>query len=358
MIADSSYHVIATVKAGDGARADLHEFRLTSQGTALITAYQLVMADLSSVGGPKDDKVWDSIVQEIDVKTGKLLLDWHSLDHVPLSESVVSAKTNTGGGYHYFHVNSIAVANDGNLIVSARHTDAVYEISRHTGAIISQLGGKHSSFTMGAGIRFAYQHDAEQLPNWTITIFDDESSGAAKSASESRAISIEIDTTTMAATLKHADTHAPLLLTSSQGNVQTLPNGDELVGWGNLPNVSEFGPGGQLVFGASLPSAYHSYRAYRFDWTGTPSSPPAVAAVTANGSTTVYASWNGATQVTVWQLLAGARPGALAPIMTSARQGFETTVNLKPSEPCVAVRALNATGSPLGTSATIKPART
>src|SRR5579872_5390471 len=70
-IADSSYRVIATVKAGNGAETDLHEFNLTPQGTALITAHRQVSADLRSVGGPAKGSVMHSIAQEIDVATGK-----------------------------------------------------------------------------------------------------------------------------------------------------------------------------------------------------------------------------------------------------------------------------------------------
>jgi hypothetical protein len=86
-IADDTYHVIATVKAGNGLNADAHEFLLTPQGTALITIYDVVTADLSSLGGSKSAPVWEGSIQEIDVATGKVIFEWHSLGKVGFDES-------------------------------------------------------------------------------------------------------------------------------------------------------------------------------------------------------------------------------------------------------------------------------
>ena len=156
-IVDSSYHVIATVHAGNGLDADGHEFALTPQGTALITIYHEVPYDLSSVGGPKDGTVVDGIVQEIDVATGRVLFEWHSLDHVPLAESYAPVTRNDA--YDYFHINAVNLDNDGNLLISGRHTWTVYKVDRHTGQILWRLGGKRSDFKLGAGrpVRLAAQ---------------------------------------------------------------------------------------------------------------------------------------------------------------------------------------------------------
>src|SRR5439155_2692200 len=158
IIADTSYKVIATVKAGAGYQADGHEFTLTSQGTALIDIYHAVPYDLSPLGGPTNGQVLDGIVQEIDIVTGKVLFTWHSLDHVPLSDSYQSPPavdaTSNAAPYDYFHINSVQLATDGNLLVSARHTWSIYEIDRHTGDIVWTLGGKHGDFKLGKGVRF------------------------------------------------------------------------------------------------------------------------------------------------------------------------------------------------------------
>ncbi len=68
----------------------------------------------------------------------------------------------------------------------------------------------------------------------------------------------------------------------------------------------------------------------------------------------VYASWNGATEVASWRVLAGPSPSQLAPVASAAKSGFETTIATPGPEPYVAVQALNSAGAVLGTSSTIK----
>src|SRR5581483_2270757 len=87
VIVDESYRTVARVDAGNGLRADVHEFLLTPAGTALVTAYDEVQRDLRAVGGPASGNVLDSVVQEVDVRTGKVLFEWRSLDHVPLTDT-------------------------------------------------------------------------------------------------------------------------------------------------------------------------------------------------------------------------------------------------------------------------------
>jgi hypothetical protein len=65
-------------------------------------------------------------------------------------------------------------------------------------------------------------------------------------------------------------------------------------------------------------------------------------------------SWNGATQVASWRVLAGASAGALSPVGTVAKSGFQTTLTASSAGPYVAVQALNAAGPVIGSSATVK----
>jgi hypothetical protein len=110
VIVDSSYREIARVRAGNGHTLDPHELLLTAEGTALITCSPSnVSADLSSIGGSKNGRVAESVIQEVDVQTGRVLLEWRSLDHVSVSESYMQP----GGIYDFMHANSIDVAPDG-----------------------------------------------------------------------------------------------------------------------------------------------------------------------------------------------------------------------------------------------------
>src|SRR5438270_3161370 len=140
-IYNSSYQPIAQVSAGNGYSADLHEMQITPQGSAFITIYSLVRADLSSGGGSRQGTVLDSILQEIDIKTGLVMFEWHAYGHIPLWDSYTTATT---GPWDYFHLNSVSFdpSGDGNFIISSRNTWAAYEISYHTGAILWRLGGK------------------------------------------------------------------------------------------------------------------------------------------------------------------------------------------------------------------------
>jgi Arylsulfotransferase (ASST) len=353
VIDDSSYRQVAVVHAGNGLWADLHDFQLTRQGTALITAYYPVIWNASPVHGPSGQVVLDSVVQEIDIKTGLVLYQWDSLDHVPLSDSYQSLPKSSGSPFDYFHINSVQQASGGDLIISGRNTSAAYAIDKDTGAIDWTLGGKHSSFKLGAGVQFAYQHDVRvhTRGNPNVTLFDD-GGGPPRVHADSRAIRVRINGKEKTATLVAQDLHAPALTASFEGNVQALHGGDEFVGWGQQPYFSEFDSTGQMVFDGRFVGDNSSYRAYRYPWTGTPTTRPDVAAVAGGSTTNVYASWNGATQVSSWRVLAGPSAGTLQAVVTARRQGFETQIPI-PSQPYVAVQALNRAGRVLATSATV-----
>ena len=185
VIANSSYQDIAHVHAGNGLQADLHDFELTPADTALITAYDPIHCDLSAVGGPSDGAVTDGVLQEIDVKTGLVMFQWNSLDHVGLAESYELARySRTEQPFDFFHINSIDPLQDGSLLVSGRNTWAIYDLDAETGQILWRLGGRHSSFTMEAGTRTAWQHDPRELPGGTISVFDN---GASPKSTTSRA---------------------------------------------------------------------------------------------------------------------------------------------------------------------------
>jgi Arylsulfotransferase (ASST) len=354
MIANSSYHVIARVRAGNGYRADLHEFHLTSDDTAVLTVFDPIHCDLSSIGGPRDGYVTDAVFQEVDVRTGLVRREWHALDHVAMSESHSSLHyISPKWPLDYFHINSVGPAGSGGTLISARNTWGVYKLDARSGQVIWRLGGRHSSFRMGAGTTAAFQHDAHELPDGTLTIFDN--GGVPKVHPQSRAIQIAIDTSTMTARLVRQLTHSPPLSSSSQANFQTLPDGRAFVGW-ELPYFTEYDSAGHMLFDAHLHGSNESYRAYRFAWTGKPSEPPAIAAAkNAGGVVTVYASWNGATAVRSWRLLAGTSASDLSPAATFPRTGFESAIADPAAEPYVAVQALDSAGTVLGTSKAIRP---
>jgi hypothetical protein len=353
VIFDDSYREITRVQAGNGYRGDLHEFSITQQDTALLTLYVQTQADLSPIGGPKDGMVWEGIAQELDLETEEVLFEWRSLEHVGVEESYREPPQEPTTPLDYFHINSIDIDFDGNWLISAKGTSAVYKVDRQSGEILWRLGGKESDFQMGEGTRTVSQHDARRQQDGTITIFDN---GAPPQVHEqSRTIAVSLDMDEMSAALVREYTHPQKLIATSQGNAQVLPNGNVFVGWGSSPFFSEYTKDGKLHFDAEFPGSAQSYRAFRFPWKGDPVEEPAVAVDTGpDDRVTLFASWNGATEVESWEALAGPGPDQLEPVGTSPRHGFETTLTMRTAGPYVAVRAKSAAGQVLGTTRAIK----
>lgn len=354
VIYDQAYQPVASVHAGNGyAGNDLHEFVVTAQDTALVTVFNRIQWDQTAIGGPANATVLDGIAQEIEIATGRVLFEWHSLDHVGLDETYVAYSSHVDPT-DYFHINSIEVAPNGNLIVSARNTWTVYQVDRTTGDIVWRLGGKHSDFTMGPNTQAAYQHDAHLLTNGDLTLFDN--GGSPMVHQQSRGLILHPDLTAKTVTLVKEYDHPTPLQAGAEGNVQVLPNGNIFIGWGTVPYYSEYRVDGTVLYDVRFSA--RSYRAYRLPWTGQPKDAPAVAVEPdANDSMTVYASWNGATEVASWEVLGGATAGQLQSLGTVPRRGFETPLSVTPATAYVAVRAKDRTGKGLGTSKPVAVSR-
>ncbi|HTX01292.1 MAG TPA: arylsulfotransferase family protein [Acidimicrobiales bacterium] len=342
-ILDSSYREVATVRAANGLMADLHELTLTPEGTALITAYDKRAADLTSVKGPKNGTIWDSIVQEIDVKTGKLLMEWRSLDHVAVSESYLGYSP---GDFDYFHVNSVSLYGSDELLVSSRNTWALYRLDRSTGTIVARINGKSSDYKMGPATNFYWQHHSRLVSPGTLTVFDD---GATPDEEpRSRGLVHAVDDTARTVRLTKAFTHPANLLTPYEGSMQLLSDGGAFIGFGGQPYFSQFAADGKLVYNGRFPTNDQSYRAFRSPWVGTPAEAPSVALEKDTlDQTVVYVSWNGSTEVRNWQVLSGKTASDLEVVAESPKSGFETAISTRPSGPLLAVAALDANGTRL-----------
>jgi hypothetical protein len=348
----SNYRPLAQVNAGNGYKADLHDIQITSKGSAFITSNTLVHTDLAPGGGPREGVLIDSVLQEIDIETGLVMFEWHSYGHVALSESYADPHVSSSEPWDWFHLNSISLGPDDDLLISSRNTSALYDVSLGGGRVLWRIGGKRPTFKMDGGTGMAYQHDARWQPDHTITVFDD--GALPKKHSQSRAIRLAIDWAHLTVHLVGRDVRTPPLLTGSQGNDQVLPNGDSFVDWGEVPYFTEFSPSGQVVFEGRMPYPAQSYRGYKFPWSATPSEPPAIAVKRGSaGLDTVYASWNGATAVSQWRVLAGTSAKSLSPIATFAKLGFESAASVPHAGTHFAVQALDAEGHLLGTSPTV-----
>jgi Arylsulfotransferase (ASST) len=133
------------------------------------------------------------------------------------------------------HCNSIDVAPDGDLLVSARNMDSIFLISKATGTVLWKMGG--ATFTRDGApyiavhgdplISFYRQHDARFLPDGTISMFDDHTDepGAA------RGVIYSYDVTARIATMvwQYQGTQT----SSAMGSFRVLPDGSRVIGWGS-----------------------------------------------------------------------------------------------------------------------------
>jgi outer membrane protein assembly factor BamB len=353
-IVDSSYDPVATVRAANGYELDAHEFQLTPAGTALVISYVPVAWDLSELGGRRDAVVEDNVVQEIDVETGELRFEWHALGTIGLGESYRPAPKKRGQMHDPFHLNSVALDTDGNLLVSARHTNAIYKLDRRTGEVLWRLGGKQSSFAMQPGAAFALQHDARRRADGAITLFDNVAEDLPARGRSSRALALRLDERAMTASVAREWEHSDGLLSTTQGSLQNLDGGGAFVGWGGQqPYFTEFAADGRTLFDARfVRDDVESYRAYRAPWRANGSGRPSVVATSAGRRTSVWVSWNGATEVASWRV----HPDR-GPVITRPRRRFETAIALHGRPAAVVVEALDASGAVLGTSDRVQVTR-
>lgn len=346
VILNDQYQQIATVRAGNGLQMDLHEFLVTNQGDA----YVIAVAPVEVPGVHRS--VLNSVVQEIDIKTGLVLLQWDALDHLSPEDSYLYGPRASGHVLDPFHTNSISLDANGNLVISMRNTDAIYDIDRDSGEVLWELGGRHSSFKMGPGTDTAFQHDAVVQPNGDLTIFDD-GAGPPRVHTSSRGIEVALNMTKKTATLVRQVGHSPALSADFEGGAQALADGELFLGWGQQPYFSEVNAAGRQDFDAHFATATASYRAYRFPWNAQPPTIPALAVgASAAGDATLWESWNGATDVAGWRVLAGPNAGSLVAIGHYAKHRFESTLTPGTGDSHVAVQALGFAGQVLATSAT------
>ncbi len=367
-IIDNSYRVIKTVKARKGFISDIHEFLITPNNTALFLAVKNVPMDLTPYGGPKNGFIQNFSIQEIDLKTDKLIFFWDALEHIPLTDSFESASTATESGnvWDVYHMNSVGLTDKKeDILLSSRNTWTLYNIHKPTGKIIWRLGGKQSDFTFGPGARFSWQHDARFLANDHISVFDDnccETSDIPPNTPPAHGLILKLDINSMTAKVKHTYFHDPNLQVDTQGNVQSLKTGNKFIGWGQSQYFSEYkkqgngvlNPGENTVYDALMPGNNLTYRAYRHKWKGHPYYPPKIAAEEEEGQTRVFASWNGSTETAAWKVLAGKNPHHLSEIKEVKKVGFETAIKVNHKGPYFMVKALNKRGKEIGKSQVVK----
>lgn len=352
IVVNEHYRRVARLNARSPWNIDAHDISIIGRDVWVLVDRLAKHRDLARYGGPKDGSVFDVGIQEYQLSTGRLLRTWDPLAlgakrGVPLSAS----KEPAGKQWDAYHTNSVQALPDGDVLVSMRNTWAVYLINPRTDHVIWTLGGKDSTFKVGKGAKFDWQHDAQLVDpgrggrgsDVELTVFNNNSSRG-----PARGLILRLNTVTDKARLDAAYRHHPPLTSSVEGSMQVLSNGNALVNWGSpSAEFTEFSKSGRQRLDVRFPRGDDTYRTLLTDtWVGTPYYPPRGAV----RGTTAYASWNGATQVAKWEVLAGSSAGDLRVVATRARAGFETAIKLAHTYALYKVRALSAAGRMLGTS--------
>jgi hypothetical protein len=328
---DSSYKEVKTIRAKNGYTAiDLHELILLPDGDYMFMIDNVQKVDMSKLvsGGDPNATVIGNIIQEVD-PDGNVVFQWNSFDHIPITDSDqdLTAKT-----IDYSHSNALELDNDGNILLSSRHLDEITKINHNTGDIIWRLGGKANQFTLSAGsgindvLEFYKQHDIRRLPNGDITLFDDHNNPPLNS----RALEYTLDEANKTATLVWEYRNTPDVFSGYMGNVQLLPNGNYMIGWGgsSSPNATEVKPDGTKVFELGFDAPYVNYRSFRFPWHGYPTWAPTLVAQQGTNSTNLTFSWNGATDIEKYEVYGANSPQKFTLIAETPKSGFESSVNL------------------------------
>jgi hypothetical protein len=357
VVLDQRYRKIATLSGQDGWVLSEHELVISGH-TAWVTAYKDMSMNLSAYGGRSDGVLTDAAVQQYDLKTGKLLSTWDALSHIPLGQSKQKPSPVLVKGHVVpwdpYHVNSIQL-NGGRFLTSMRNTWAAYLVDMKSSNIVWTLGGSSSSFGFGPKAAFQWQHDVELRPGGKVSIYDDHCCALVGGKFQpppgpSRGLVLKLDLAKHRATFVKQYVRGPKFDSAFLGNTYTLRGGGAVLGWGSQPFFSEYGKRGKLLLDARWPGPDLSYRAYLQNWVGKPYYPPSGAVRTRGGRTTVYASWDGATQVTGWRVLAGADGKHLKVVATARKSGFETQVKLGSSSKVYKVQALDRKGHVLRSS--------
>lgn len=375
LIMDKHYRIVKSVEPGSyQASSDMHEFRLINDGqSALMTQYLRSVYDMcpwelcDGLG-----YIQQGAFQEIEVDTGKVLFEWHSLDHVSPHESWVPPGTTeiSGSAQHpespwdYFHINSIDKNRDGDYLISARHTSAVYKISGIDGHVIWRLNGAKSDYVLD-NFQFSSQHDARFISDnethTVLSLFDNGTNGFNQTQPHSTGQIIVVDHRTKVATCilnldpPFVDGHAHIA--KSQGNMQILPNGGILMGWGNDAFWTEYAPETHeiIFYGALAWTNTMNYRVHKFDnWVGMPLTKPALWTYSKDGfgEMMAYVSWNGATEVKSWRIYGGdSRDGPWEELSEIPKKGFESIYRHDETYTYNYAEALDKDGQVLGTSA-------
>jgi hypothetical protein len=322
VVLDENYQFVDTWTMGNGYGTDEHEFLLLDNGNAIVMSYTPIPYNLEPYGGPSNGTLIDVVLQELD-SSKNVVFEWHAIDHIPVGDTIQTLTTTSP--IDYFHTNSIEVDHDGHWLISSRHTSEVTKINRQSGDVIWRMGGRGNQFIFSNDLGISLQHDARRLDNGHILVFDN---GNFHDPPRSRAIEYEVNVTTMKVTRTWLYPEGVNEFGAFMGSARRLPNGNTIIGWGDIPKLTEVQADGTVALEMLLGT--RTYRVFRSDWHGMPLEPPrAILQYESSPSAvTIYTSWNGATGIEEYDIYAGPTRDTMSVVATVPRTSFEETIAL------------------------------
>lgn len=369
VILNNNYAIQKKIPYPKGMRLgafDIHEFNILDDGkTGLAMTYRSHDTPLDDMGRPGETtSVLSGGFTVLDLSAGNVVQDWDSFGKIALHETVHFSSTSPAEpppGWDYVHINSADRNSAGDYIVSMRFTNTIYMVSGTDGHIMWRLGGRESNFEQD--FTFSKQHDAKFVESnsthHVISLMNNASDEEFNEEDVSSALIVQLDTaaTPMTANVLRRYNRPDGKLTRLRGNTQLLPNNNVFIGWSESGYFTEHAEDGELLLSARFASPrFSTYRAYKFEFTGRPSSPPDVVASVLGTdetdlTTTFYVSWNGATDVARWNFYARAsEKGRPVLVGNTNKRDFETMYIAKGYLDWVSADAVDADGNVLGSS--------
>lgn len=382
---NSSYQLLGEIKGGGHKLQDHHEFLFFDDHSAVFTIFDPEIHDLTPYGAKTEDQQWilDNKIQKIDTDTNQVLWEWSSLEHVDpagtnltLNSGQAGLGVNSSQVWHYFYMNAFDVNPDEDTyLLSARSMCKIFKMDGKTGNILWQLGGENSDFDLGDGVDFCWQHDTRMHekyldhetkgPKQIISFFDNSAhenlTGGPhlRTREYSEGKVVELDTEKHTATLLASFRAPGDQSVRSQGNTQLLPNGNAFINWGYNGAMSEHKPDGTTIFYTELDSGRlgpgtDNYRAFKFEWHARPYEDPALVVFKEDNGTSLYVSWNGDTETTVWKFYEQGSNGERRALGQAERTGFETAFQSDRDVLAAVAEAYDGRGELLVTSPIVK----
>ncbi|KAJ5180471.1 hypothetical protein N7492_003681 [Penicillium capsulatum] len=350
---------------GDVHDFNMHEFRLLGNGkTALSCLYRVAQISLADFGRPDERMdVMTGGFAEVNVETSEVLAQWSSLDNIQINESNILRPEDSAGGFDYVHANAVDKNEAGDYIISMRFTDTIYGISGEDGRILWRLGGTKSDFDQD--FTFSRQHDCKFVSSdgktHVISLMNNAADERGDVESVSSALIVEVDTVAMKARVLTRIPRPDGGLTKLRGGVQILPNGNIFVGWSQWGYHSEHAPNGDHLVSAWFPSErFSTYRSYKAEFVGRPTTPPDVVASVYGTSvidiaTVIHVSWNGATDVAGWRFYAQVYDGS-SPVLIgeTTKTDFETMYIADGYMDWITAEAVDRDGNSMGNSLVVR----